>query len=177
VRCDAGYAAHALRVRCPQLPRALAVDLTPSGCCSYARDKPRFADNLDVIKFLCKEFWSEVFKKQVDNLKTNYRVRCTPTLACAFYPHAFLSFWCQGVYVLTDTRFRWLSRFAGASGPGASEVVARALHVPCGILAGALAGLGVAAVVTAEPGAPPACAFTVRIKTPPAPTPTPPGSA
>jgi hypothetical protein len=77
VRCDVGYAAHALRVRRPRLPLALAVDLTPSGCCSYARDKPRFADNLDVIKFLCKEFWSEVFKKQVDNLKTNYRVRRT----------------------------------------------------------------------------------------------------
>ena len=77
--------------------------------------------------------------------------------------------------MLTDTRFRWLSRFAGASGPGASEAVARALHVPCGILAGALAGLGVPAVVTAEPGAPPACAFTVRIKTPPAAA-APPGS-
>jgi hypothetical protein len=63
------------------------------------------------------------------------------------------------VYVLTDNRFRWLSRFVGASGPEGAAAAARALHLPCGILCGALAGLGVPAVVTAEPGAPPACAF------------------
>ena len=64
----------------------------------------------------------------------------------------------QGVYVLTDTRFRWLSRFAGASGPAGAEAVACQLHLPCGLLAGALHGLGVPAVVTAEHGVPPACA-------------------
>mmetsp|Transcript_26230 Transcript_26230/g.49825 ORF Transcript_26230/g.49825 Transcript_26230/m.49825 type:complete len:112 (+) Transcript_26230:141-476(+) len=36
----------------------------------------RFADHLEMIKFICKEFWQEVFQKQIDNLKTNrYRVR------------------------------------------------------------------------------------------------------
>lgn len=39
-----------------------------------ARGKPRMADDLDVIKFLCKDFWAHVFQKQVDNLKTNHRV-------------------------------------------------------------------------------------------------------
>jgi hypothetical protein len=63
------------------------------------------------------------------------------------------------VYVLTDARFRWLSRFAGAAAGGgaASDVLQRQLHLPCGVLAGALAGLGVPAVVTAEAGVPPAC--------------------
>jgi hypothetical protein len=75
------------------------------------------------------------------------------------------------VYVLTDTRFRWLHRLAGATpGPELDAVVLRTLHLPCGILRGAMTGLGVPAVVTAEPGAVlPACAFTVRIKTPPTP--------
>jgi hypothetical protein len=27
------------------------------------------------MKFLCKDFWQALFKKQVDNLKTNHRVR------------------------------------------------------------------------------------------------------
>jgi hypothetical protein len=36
--------------------------------------KERFLDNLDVIKFICKDFWIAVFQKQVDNLKTNHRV-------------------------------------------------------------------------------------------------------
>ncbi|KAJ3031399.1 UNVERIFIED_CONTAM: Trafficking protein particle complex subunit 33 [Siphonaria sp. JEL0065] len=38
------------------------------------RDRPRFADNLDIVKFICKDFWLAVFNKQIDNLKTNHRV-------------------------------------------------------------------------------------------------------
>lgn len=40
----------------------------------FSRDRPRFTDALDVIKFLCKDLWTLVFKKQIDNLKTNHRV-------------------------------------------------------------------------------------------------------
>jgi hypothetical protein len=40
----------------------------------FSRDRPRFTDQLDVIKFLCKDVWTVVFKKQIDNLKTNHRV-------------------------------------------------------------------------------------------------------
>jgi hypothetical protein len=43
----------------------------------FSRDRPRFNDTLDVIKFLCKDLWTLVFRKQVDNLKTNHRV-CLP---------------------------------------------------------------------------------------------------
>lgn len=43
----------------------------------FSRDRPRFTDHLDVIKFLCKDIWMVVFKKQIDNLKTNHRVRPT----------------------------------------------------------------------------------------------------
>ena len=42
--------------------------------CRFSRDRPRFNDTLDVIKFLCKDLWTLVFRKQVDNLKTNHRV-------------------------------------------------------------------------------------------------------
>lgn len=37
-------------------------------------ERPRFTDHLEAIKFICKDFWSELFKKQIDNLKTNHRV-------------------------------------------------------------------------------------------------------
>lgn len=40
----------------------------------YSKDKPRLGDTLEIIKFLCRDFWQAVFKKQVDNLKTNHRV-------------------------------------------------------------------------------------------------------
>ncbi|OAA46609.1 trafficking protein particle complex subunit 6B [Beauveria brongniartii RCEF 3172] len=42
----------------------------------FSRDRPRLNDTLDVIKFLCKDLWSLVFGKNIDNLKTNHRV-CT----------------------------------------------------------------------------------------------------
>lgn len=44
---------------------------------SYARlvrDRPRFVDTLDSVKFVCKDVWTVVWDKQVDNLRTNHRV-------------------------------------------------------------------------------------------------------
>ena len=46
-------------------------------CERFSRDRPRFTDHLDVIKFICKDLWGVLYKKQIDNLKTNHRVRCT----------------------------------------------------------------------------------------------------
>lgn len=40
----------------------------------FSRDRPRFTEHLDVIKFLCKDLWVILFRKQIDNLKTNHRV-------------------------------------------------------------------------------------------------------
>lgn len=37
-----------------------------------------------MIKFICKDFWTEIFRKQIDNLRTNHK----------------------GVYVLADNKFR-----------------------------------------------------------------------
>ena len=69
------------------------------------RDRPRFVDALDVVKFVCKEFWTAVFRKQVDNLKTNHK----------------------GVYVLTDNQFRWFLRMSAEG--GMAETVKRASPV------------------------------------------------
>ncbi|SPN98336.1 related to TRS33 TRAPP subunit of 33 kDa involved in targeting and fusion of ER to golgi transport vesicles [Cephalotrichum gorgonifer] len=44
----------------------------------FSRDRPKFNETLDAIKFICKDLWSLVFRKQVDNLKTNHRVRSQP---------------------------------------------------------------------------------------------------
>jgi len=40
----------------------------------FSRDRPRFVDTMDVIKFLCKDLWTILFRRQIDNLKTNHRV-------------------------------------------------------------------------------------------------------
>ena len=135
----------------------------------YSRKKVRFEDTLDAVKFLCKDFWTEVFKKQVDNLKTNHR----------------------GVFVLYDGRFRWLRHCSGRGQPGGSSSAkptgaeggdqrdapaastgspqgpgaANLLRFPCGLIRGALASLGVKSQVSADvASALPACSFTVKIQ-------------
>lgn len=115
----------------------------------YSRDKARLGDTLEVIKFVCKDFWQVVFKKQVDNLKTNHR----------------------GIYVLQDNNFRWLARVAptaaGLSGPAKQEHLAKSaaplLFLPCGILRGALTHLGLSCTVEGDARAWPGCAFTIKI--------------
>ncbi|CAK7227015.1 hypothetical protein SBRCBS47491_006425 [Sporothrix bragantina] len=112
----------------------------------FSRDRPRFHDTLDVIKFLCKDLWTLVFRKQVDNLKTNHR----------------------GVYVLTDNSFRPFQRMSTEAG---GQAVVRAqpfLWFPCGIVRGALAALGITATVQAESNELPGAIFqikTVPVKT------------
>ncbi|KAL6810168.1 transport protein particle component [Trichoderma camerunense] len=106
----------------------------------FSRDRPRFNDTLDVIKFLCKDLWSLVFGKNIDNLKTNHR----------------------GVYVLTDNTFRPFSRMSTETG---SQAVLRAqpfLWFPCGIIRGALAALGISATVQAEVNELPAAIFQIK---------------
>ncbi|KAI1117124.1 BET3 family protein [Nemania sp. NC0429] len=106
----------------------------------FSRDRPRFTDTLDAIKFVCKDLWMLVFKKQVDNLKTNHR----------------------GVYVLTDHAFRPLSRMSSDAG---GQAVARAqpfLWFPCGVLRGALAAMGINATVQAESSELPGAVFQIK---------------
>ncbi|KAF3935721.1 hypothetical protein ABW19_dt0208740 [Dactylella cylindrospora] len=99
----------------------------------FSRDRSRFTDNLDVIKFLCKDVWHLVFRKQIDNLKTNHR----------------------GVYVLTDMAFRPLTRLSSTPGAPIAAKAAPFLQFPCGIIRGALSAMGVNAQVSAEtPGLP-----------------------
>ncbi|CAK7243185.1 MAG: hypothetical protein STHCBS139747_004696 [Sporothrix thermara] len=106
----------------------------------FSRDRPRFHDTLDVIKFLCKDLWTLVFRKQVDNLKTNHR----------------------GVYVLTDNSFRPFQRMSTEAG---GQAVVRAqpfLWFPCGIVRGALAALGITATVQAESNELPGAIFQIK---------------
>ena len=78
--------------------------------CSFSANRPRPQTPLDSIKFVCKDLWPLLFRKQIDNLKTNHR----------------------GVFVLTDQRFQPLSRVsvdrkAGVKAP--EETLSRAQAV------------------------------------------------
>jgi len=108
----------------------------------FARDRPRFVDTLDVVKYICKDLWGIIFKKQIDNLKTNHR----------------------GVYVLQDNSFRWFFRMSTeAGGPDAAKRAISYLWFPCGLIRGALANLGVVSIVIAETSTLPQCTFQIKI--------------
>ena len=103
------------------------------------------AQQLEAVKFLCKELWMEVFNKQIDKLQTNHR----------------------GVFVLKDLELKWLTRFP--VGSEKSRVMAiRFLAFPCGVLRGALANLGIPAVVSCDFLADgqniAACSFNIKVK-------------
>ena len=73
----------------------------------YTKDRPSFQDDLDRIKFICKDLWQVVFAKQVDNLKTNHR----------------------GVFVLTDNSFAPLRKASLYPGREAVELMTMAQGV------------------------------------------------
>lgn len=82
---------------------------------------------LDMIKFICKDFWDEIFRKKIDKLQTNKK----------------------GVFFLFDNSFRWLEKHA-SNDEATREAAATLLHLPCGIVRGALANLGMTVVVNAD---------------------------
>ncbi|KAL0587701.1 hypothetical protein ABG067_002720 [Albugo candida] len=108
----------------------------------YAKDRPRMTMPLDVIKFICKEFWISVFKKQIDKLQTNHR----------------------GVFVLQDFSFRWLSSFSASTDESTREMALVYLVFPCGFIRGALTNLGITAIVNADVTSLPGCLFNIKIK-------------
>ncbi|XP_073924216.1 trafficking protein particle complex subunit 6B isoform X8 [Castor canadensis] len=52
----------------------------------FTKDTARFKDELDIMKFICKDFWTTVFKKQIDNLRTNHQL---DVLASAYNPRTW----------------------------------------------------------------------------------------
>jgi len=110
----------------------------------YTKDRPRFSDTLEIIKFICKDFWFEVYRKQIDKLQTNNR----------------------GVYMLQDNKHRLLARCSPSTAKQGNAKQMAALHAkyPAGLIRGALSGLGVVASVGVEVNDLPACQFTIRIQ-------------
>ena len=39
-----------------------------------AKDRRRFQDHLEIIKFVCTELWTDAYGKPIDNLRTNHKV-------------------------------------------------------------------------------------------------------
>lgn len=106
------------------------------------REWSRFKDELDMIKFICTDFWCSLYHKQIDNLRTNHR----------------------DVYVLHDNAFRLLDKVGSNSNKQYLEESPRLLAFTCGLLRGSLANLGIVSTVTAEISALPGCKFNVQVQ-------------
>ncbi|KAJ5068696.1 trafficking protein particle complex subunit 6b [Anaeramoeba ignava] len=118
----------------------------------YTKDRSRFREQVDIIRFLCKDFWTLLFGKNVDNLKTNHR----------------------GMWIIRDENFRPLRNlsfpFDGKNlkkfdlNENQIQIVQRFLYFPCGLIRGALSALGIDADVDVHCSLIPACEFTVISK-------------
>jgi len=100
--------------------------------------KDRFRDDLDVIRFLCREFWKTIYDKHINKLTTNHK----------------------GIYMLTDDDFQWIKHFPKNTD---KATVKAYLYFPCGIIRGALANLGIEAIISASEPQGTNCKFTVNI--------------
>jgi trafficking protein particle complex subunit 6 len=133
---------------CERLAQTKTFGTTAGASGNSAKKDPAAAvaaSQLEAVKFLCKEFWIEVFRKQIDKLQTNHR----------------------GVFVLKDLELRWLTRFPNNQ-ENARVTAIQLLAFPCGMLRGALANLGIPSVVSCDfltDGQNMAsCSFNVKIK-------------
>ncbi|XP_043788172.1 trafficking protein particle complex subunit 6b [Apis laboriosa] len=106
------------------------------------REWNRFKDELDMIKFICTDFWSSLYHKQIDNLRTNH----------------------HGVYVLQDNSFRLLNKVGTNSNKQYLQESPRLLAFTCGLLRGSLANLGIISTVNAEISTLPSCKFHVQVQ-------------
>lgn len=128
----------ALRARLDNIGAQVGASLVEK----LSKDRQRFTDTLDSVKFICKDIWMAVWDKQVDNLRTNHR----------------------GVYVLQDNAFRPLMRIS--SPEGGADALAKAkiyLAFHAGVLRGALARLGLQGTVTPEVTSLPQCIFQIKL--------------
>lgn len=103
------------------------------------------AQQLEAVKFLCKDIWPEIFNKQIDKLQTNHR----------------------GVFVLKDLNFLWLSEAFGNSEAARCHAMLL-LAFPCGLIRGVLSNLGIPAAVSCDFLADgvnmASCAFNIKVK-------------
>ncbi|KAL1228794.1 Trafficking protein particle complex subunit 6b [Trichinella spiralis] len=95
---------------------------------------------IDVVKFLCKEFWCAIFGKQVNSLRTNH----------------------QGIYVIYDNSFVLLQPFSNNN--QYQEEVQRYLAFTRGLIRGVLGDFGLNAAVVADVQEMPAVRFSINLK-------------
>ncbi|UXI17428.1 hypothetical protein NH340_JMT03371 [Sarcoptes scabiei] len=93
------------------------------------------------MKFLGREFWSAIFGKQANALRTNH----------------------QGIYDLIDDKFRFIRQMTDSQ--QYINQLGKYLAFSCGLIRGALSNLGINSDVRVEIVRPPCVKFQIQIHT------------
>ena len=101
-----------------------------------APDTLRFTDDISVMKYICKEYWTSLFAKQIDNLRTNN----------------------SGTFVLQDNSFKMLANLT-SDNEQQKEIIHYIFDFVCGMLRGSLNNFGYASNVSVEALTMPCCKF------------------
>ncbi|EHB18927.1 Trafficking protein particle complex subunit 6A, partial [Heterocephalus glaber] len=101
-----------------------------------------FKEELDVLKFLCKDLWVAVFRKQMDSPRAPQSAASWPLCS-------------QGTYILQDDSFPLPVPMA--LGLQYMEEAPKFLAFTCGLLCGVLSTLGFQSLVATSMTALPAC--------------------
>eukprot|EP00116_Pleurobrachia_bachei_P015584 sb/3475846/ len=90
------------------------------------KEEARVKEDVDIVKYICKDLWNMVFRKQADNLKTNH----------------------TGTFVIQDNRFRFLTRVSQSD--QYKQRGEMYVAFTCGVVKGALSNFGLPCSVAAE---------------------------
>lgn len=90
----------------------------------FTKDISRVKDELHIMKFICKAFWTTVFKKQIDILRTKH----------------------QDIYILQDNKFCLLAEMSTEK--QYLEHAPKYLTFTCGLIRGGSSNLGIKSILT-----------------------------
>ena len=163
------------RRRCDALrrPRRFARARAPAGRYAerLARDRERLSDALDVMKFICREFWTDVFRKvggaACARARAALGASAAPPLTIRArrpppQPVDKLQTNNKGTFLLQDLNFRWAKYISGTAADEPGAVALKFTVFCCGLLRGALAAFDLNMVVHVDVSALPKAVFQVR---------------
>ena len=104
-------------------------------------DAPRTQDEVDIVRFVCRDVWTNLFLKQIDKLKTDNK----------------------GAYYLIDNEFCLIKQVTDSM--QYVRDIPLFLEFTCGLVQGIFVQFGLSAIVTPEVTHPPTCMFKVQMHT------------
>lgn len=91
----------------------------------FDKNNESLSTSLDIMKFICKDFWKILFKKQISNLRTNHR----------------------GTFVLVDSNFKLIENF-DINHPDCNKMITYYLMYINGLIKGVLKSFGINSNIT-----------------------------